>query len=175
MSQENVRERLRRRFQRWDTDNSGTLERADFEREADAIARRMGESLNGPKATQLKRALTAMFSDLAKDGGASPGGSVSWDQYCHAAQRWMERDEDVLRQHLRPMVEAVVAMADRNGNGRIEREEFIGWISAIGAGNSQAIDAFDQIDLNGNGELSADEVLQAVVDFHLGRSKFELL
>jgi Ca2+-binding EF-hand superfamily protein len=175
MSDTSVQDRLKRRFERWDTDRSGVLEQSDFEREADDIAQRLGESPSGRKAAVLKRALTGMYSDIARDGGGDPSGPVSWEQFYQAAQQWMGRDEDVLREHLRPMVEAVVGIADRDGNGKIEQDEFVAWISAVGAGEGQAEDAFNRIDSDGSGDLSVDEVLQACVDFHLGRSDFELL
>ncbi len=175
MSNSSVQDRLKRRFQRWDTDNSGSLDRSDFEREASAIAQRMGENPSAPQARQLKQAMTGMFEAIAKDAGASAAGSISWNQYYQVAKQWMETSEQTLRQNLRPMVEAVVAMADNSGNGTIEREEFAKWISAIGTDRSKAESTFDKIDVNRNGELSVDEVLQACVDFHLGRSDFELL
>jgi Ca2+-binding EF-hand superfamily protein len=174
-SRPGVQDRLKRRFQRWDTDGSGSLERSDFEREASAVAQRLGESPGSPQAKRLNQALTGMFEGIAKDAGVSPTGNVSWDQFQQVAQRWMESSDQKLRQYLRPMVEAVVGMADKSGNGMIEREEFARWISAIGVDRSQAARTFDQIDTNGNGELSVDEVLQACVDFHLGKSDFDIL
>jgi Ca2+-binding EF-hand superfamily protein len=175
MSSAGVQDRLKRRFQRWDVDSSGSLERADFEREAKMIAQRMGEGTDSPRTRQLKQALTGMFEAIARDGGGGPGDSISWEQFHRAAAGWMEGSEQTLRQQLRPMVEAVVAMADRSGNGTIEREEFANWISAIGLDRSTAQNSFDRIDTDRSGELSVDEVLQACVDFHMGRSDFELL
>ena len=172
MSKPNVQDRLQRRFQRWDSDNSGSLERADFEREAASIAENMGA--NTKQAASLKTALTGMFDDIARDGGGSPASPVSREQYHRAAEMWMGHDEDIIRERMRPMVEAIVKL-DKNGDGTIGREEFVAWISAVGAGDGQANDAFDSIDKNRNGSLNSDEVLQACVDFHLGRSKFELL
>ncbi|MFC4852789.1 EF-hand domain-containing protein [Actinophytocola glycyrrhizae] len=173
-SQENVQQRLKRRFERWDTDHSGSLTREDFEREADKVARQMGEDANSAKATQLKKALAGMCSDIARDGGAGSG-PISYDQFNQAAQKWMESDEHILKQHLRPMVQAVVALADRSGNDKISREEFMNWLKAVGTDSAQARDAFDRIDTDADSELSTEELLQACVDFHLGRSDFELL
>jgi Ca2+-binding EF-hand superfamily protein len=174
-SDASVQDRLKRRFQRWDSDGSGNLERSDFEQEANSIARRMGESPGSPKADRLARALGGMFDAITQDAGTDPRGPVSWAQYHDVARRWMEGSEEPLRRQLRPMVEAVVGLADKNGNGMIEREEFAEWISALGRPKSDAENAFDRIDSDGSGGLTVDEVLQACVDFHLGRSDFELL
>jgi Ca2+-binding EF-hand superfamily protein len=175
MSRAGVQDRLRRRFQRWDVDNSGSLERSDFEREASAIARQLGESPTSPKVKRLTQALVGMFEAIARDAGSSPAGTISWEQFRQVADQWMGESEENLRQQMRPMVEAVVSIADTSGNGTIERAEFTKWISAIGVDRSQAERTFDQIDTDGSGELSVDEVLQACVDFHLGKSEFEIL
>jgi Ca2+-binding EF-hand superfamily protein len=175
MSGVSVQDRLKRRFQRWDLDRSGSLERSDFEREAITIAERMGESPGGAKTKRLTQALLGMYEAIARDGGAGRAGSISWDEFRQAASRWMEGNEETLRQQLRPMVEAVVSMADTSGDGTIGRAEFADWISAIGLDRSTAESSFDRIDTNRDGELSIDEVLAACVDFHMGRSDFELL
>ena len=42
-------DRLKQRFEKWDADGSGALERSDFEQEAKAVARNFGTDINSPE------------------------------------------------------------------------------------------------------------------------------
>lgn len=175
LSNSTVMDRLKRRFDRWDSDRSGTLERSDFEREVNAIAQALG---HGPASSQTKRlqdAMAGIYESMARDGGVSPSGPIPWDDFYSAAEVWMENPDKTLPTKLRPLVDAIVGMADKSADGRLGRDEFIAWITAIGTDRSKAERAFDTLDTNHSGDLGADEVLDAVVDYHLGRTEFDLL
>jgi Ca2+-binding EF-hand superfamily protein len=175
LSNETVMDRLKRRFDRWDSDRSGTLERSDFEREVNAIAKGLGHGPKAPQTKRLRDAMAGIYESMARDGGVSTSGPIPWDQFYSAAEVWMENPDETLHTKLRPLVDAIIGMADNSADGRIGRDEFIGWITAIGTDRSKAERAFDALDTNRSGDLGADEVLDAVVDYHLGRTDFDLL
>ncbi|MDA3624617.1 EF-hand domain-containing protein [Saccharopolyspora oryzae] len=164
-------ERLRKRFAKWDIDGSGALEQSDFEQEAKRIAQAFGESPTSAKAQKLTNAFSSMFQQVAN--GAS---SMNEDDFMSAAgmlvEKGAERDFD---RALRPIVEGVVGLADKDNSGQISREEFATWLTAIGVDQSKTTTLFDQVDTDNSGELSADELLTVVRDFHYGNSDVELL
>lgn len=53
--------------------------------------------------------------------------------------------------------------------------EFKMWLDAIGVSNTEAAEAFRQIDANGDGQLSVSELVQAVPAYHLGEIDVPLL
>ncbi|MEU5849144.1 EF-hand domain-containing protein [Saccharopolyspora shandongensis] len=164
-------ERLRKRFAKWDVDGSGSLERSDFEREAAQIAQAFGKSATSPQARELTNAFVTMFEQVAQ--GAS---SMSEEQFVAAAGKLVEGGaERKFDQLLGPVVKGVIGLADKNNDGHINGGEFATWLSAVGVDQSKTATLFQQIDTDGNGELSVDELLTVVRDFHYGRSDVELL
>ena len=169
-------ERLRKRFAKWDVDGSGSLERADFEKEAMQIARSFGKDPEGPEARELRDAFVGMFTHLAEQAGIPADGSLSEDQFVEAAGKLVgEGAEASFNRVLGPVMRGIVGLCDKNADGQINGEEFATWLTAIGVDRSQAGDAFQKVDTNGNGELSVDELLAAVRAFHFGELDVELL
>lgn len=167
--------RLKRRFDKWDVNGNGTLERADFEREADKIVRLFGNAPDSAEALQMTDALTGMFDKLARQANVSSGGSLSEQQFNEIAGTWIEQGEPALSEALRPLVAGVFGLCDRNSDGKLQGEEFATWLAAIGKDKAAAQETFQQVDKDGSGELSFDEVLGTVVEFHLGLNDAELL
>jgi hypothetical protein len=50
-----------------------------------------------------------------------------------------------------------------------------GWFAAIGLEGEVADRAFRDLDTDGSGKLSVDELVDAVRDYHLGRNDIPLL
>jgi hypothetical protein len=76
---------------------------------------------------------------------------------------------------LRPVMQAIVGLCDRNSDGMINREEFGQYLKGVGVNNADAMAAFDQCDTDRDGELSVDELLGAVRNFHYGKLDVPLL
>ncbi|MEU6129028.1 EF-hand domain-containing protein [Saccharopolyspora sp. NPDC047091] len=176
MSTAIANDRLRKRFAKWDLDGSGSLERNDFVQEAEKIARAFDTSAQSPQAQLLREAFTTMFDHLASRAGQAPTGSLSEEQFLQVAEGMVtpggEADFDRV---MRPVVQGIVGLCDKNDDGVIDAGEFASWLTAVGVDRSQAASAFVDIDTNGDGELSLEELLASVRDFHFGRSDVELL
>ncbi|WP_338598598.1 EF-hand domain-containing protein [Saccharopolyspora sp. SCSIO 74807] len=169
-------ERLRKRFAKWDIDGSGSLERADLEKEGEKIAQAFGKSPTSPEGQAMRSAFTTMFGYLADNAGVGADGALTEDDFVRVAQKMMFEDgETAFDGVLGPVVRGIVGLCDKNADGQINGAEFASWLTAVGVDRSQASGTFAQVDANGNGELSVDELLAAVRDFHFGRSEIELL
>lgn len=169
-------DRLRQRFAKWDVDGSGTLERTDFEREADRITSLFGAQPQSREAKALKDAFRNLFDYHAREAGVRPGGSVSEDQFIRINEKLMfSEGEASFNRVLRPVMEALVGLCDRNSDGVINQDEFTRWLKGIGVSESSARDAFRQIDSDNSGELTVDELLAAVRSFHYGKLDVPLL
>ncbi|CAM02479.1 Ca2+-binding EF-hand superfamily protein [Saccharopolyspora erythraea NRRL 2338] len=169
-------DRLKKRFDRWDFDGNGALERADFEKEAQHIAEAFGKDAGAAEVQTLKNAFGGLFDYLAKEAGVGSDGSLTEEQFIRVTENLIfEQGEASFNRVLGPVVKGIVGMCDKNADGQINADEFAAWLTALGMSKAEAAEAFNQVDTNGNGELSLDELLTAVRDFHFGRLDVELL
>ncbi|KAA0940029.1 EF-hand domain-containing protein [Streptomyces apricus] len=176
MSTEIANDRLKKRFEKWDTNGSGVLDRGDFEGEAAKIAESFGKSPDSPEVQALNGAFQGLFDHLAREAGASEQGSLSQDQFLGVTGNLIfSKGEADFNRALGPVVQALIGLCDQNADGKINSEEFASWLTAVGVEPSRAQGVFEQVDTNGNGELSQDELLAAVRDYHYGRLDVELL
>jgi Ca2+-binding EF-hand superfamily protein len=169
-------DRLRQRFAKWDVNGSGTLERADFEREADRVSSAFGAQPQSREAKTLKDAFRNLFEYHAREAGVPGNSSVSEDQFVQINEKLMfSEGEASFNRVLRPVMEALVGLCDRNNDGIINQGEFTQWLKGVGVNESTARDAFRQIDTDNSGELTVDELLAAVRNFHYGKLDVPLL
>ncbi|WP_206780526.1 EF-hand domain-containing protein [Streptomyces sp. CB00455] len=66
----------------------------------------------------------------------------------------------------RPHMEAVVDLADADGDGVLSRSEFIR-LGAPAVSEEQSHRSFDQVDTDGDGSLTAQELVAAARDFYV--------
>ncbi|MGW2161035.1 EF-hand domain-containing protein [Nonomuraea sp. NPDC001699] len=164
--------RLEERFRLWDNDGSGAIERSDFENEADGIIEGLGVQ-GTPQAQQLKQAYLAMFDHLAGAVGAS---RLDQEQFVRAAeQEIISRGDAGFAQVVRPTIQAIVNVLDRDDDGEVDSSEMAKWFAAIGLDGHVADEAFRQMDTDGTGRLSVSELVDAVRDYHLGKNDIPLL
>ncbi|QKG21237.1 EF-hand domain-containing protein [Actinomadura verrucosospora] len=164
--------RLEERFRLWDRNGNGVIERSDFEREADDIIARLGAQ-GTPQAKQLKEAYLGMFDKLAEAAGTPV---MNRGQFLQAAdQEIIGKGDDGFASVVKPTIEAIVGILDRDGDGEVSPGEMHGWFAAIGLDGEVADSAFRQLDIDNSGKLSVKELVDAVRDYHLGRNDIPLL
>jgi Ca2+-binding EF-hand superfamily protein len=164
--------RLEERFRLWDRNGNGVIERSDFEREADDIIARLGAQ-STPQADKLKQTYLGMFDRLAEAAGSA---RMSRAEFLSAAeQEIISKGDAGFSAVVRPTIEAIVEILDRDGDGEVSPPEMHGWFAAIGLDGEIADRAFRDLDTDGSGRLSVDELVDAVRDYHLGRNDIPLL
>lgn len=168
-------DRIKTRFDKWDNDHNGVLERSDLEAEARSITRSLGSNENAPEAQKLLSAYRSMFDQLAKAAGVSSNGSITKEQFRQAVADLIEHSEQGFDKLLRPLAEGIVALCDKDANRMIDRQEFVAWTRALGLSDQEGADAFARIDTNGDGQLTVDELLGVMRAYHAGDLDVELI
>ncbi|GGL61481.1 hypothetical protein GCM10010129_01310 [Streptomyces fumigatiscleroticus] len=164
-------ERLRKRFQKWDTNGNGSLERSDFEGEAAKITEAFGADSGSPEAQALNDAFQGLFDYIS--GGSE---EVSENQFMNVTGDLIfQQGEATFNRALGPVIQALIGLCDKNDDGLINGDEFVSWLKAVGVDPGRAQELFGQVDADNNGELSTDELLAAVREYHFGRLDVELL
>lgn len=65
-------DRLKKRFEKWDVNGNGKIEKSDFEAEAGRIINAFGEDPASPQARAVKDSFVAMYEYLASKAGLKP-------------------------------------------------------------------------------------------------------
>lgn len=171
-----VQGRIKTRFDRWDRDGRGGLSRGDFEREALRISTAFGVAAEDPAALRLSAALRGLFDLCADQAGVSREAAVSEVQFLKVSEDLIfEQGEAAFNRALRPVVAGVIGVCDRDGDGRVDRAEFVRWLTTMGLDDARAGEAFQRFDSGGRGTLCLDELLAAIREYHYGRLDVELI
>jgi len=171
-----VQERLGRRFELWDSDGNGRIDKSDFQSEAQKIVKAFGEKADGPRAHAVVDAFMQMWDFLSTKAGVGPNGSLSASDFGQVAQKEIiEPGNSGFATALRPTIRAIIDLCDTDGDGQVSPTEFATWLRAIGVDQSQANAAFQAIDTNGDGNLDTEELLQAIRQYHQGENDIPLL
>ncbi|MGH3863726.1 EF-hand domain-containing protein [Actinokineospora sp.] len=167
---------MKRRFELWDSNGDGTIDKSDYETEARRIVKAFGEQETSPKGRALLTAYLGMWDKLAAKAKVGAQGKVTLQQFTEVSTREVaEGGDEGFDRNLRPTIEAIVNMCDTDGDGEVNPAEFKRWMKAVGVDERQADSAFRQIDSNGNGHLTVEELVTAVRDYHQGVNDIPLL
>ncbi|MFF8669512.1 EF-hand domain-containing protein [Streptomyces sp. NPDC015242] len=169
-------QRLRRRFEMWDKNGDGTIDRSDWADEAQRILDSFGESEDSPKGRALTDAYLGMWEHIARQAGVGAGGALGFDRFSQVVEEQLfERGEAGFDQVLRPTISAIADLCDTDGDGQVSPQEFQRWMQAVGTDSATAATAFGRIDTDGDGQLSVEELVTAVHRYHSGELEFSLL
>lgn len=161
-------DRLRQRFQMWDVDRNGRISRSDYEAEARRIIGAFGETPDSLRGAAVLDAYLRVHDFLAGRTGLG-NRPMTEDQFVAVLENEMFRHGDAgFGKVLRPMVRAVVDLCDTDGDGQVNRAEFRQWLRALGLDQGRADEAFRLLDTDGDGALTADELMRAVKDYYYG-------
>ncbi|MCU7826535.1 EF-hand domain-containing protein [Kitasatospora sp. DSM 101779] len=170
-------QRAQKRFDLWDVNGDGQIDRADWDAEARRILQAFGEAPGTPAARSLMDAYLGMWAFFADKAGIDEQtGALTPEQFNHIAEEHiLENGGAGFGRVVKPTIQAIVELIDVDGDGQVNPAEFKSWMDAIGVQDMNPLEAFAQIDTDGDGQLSVDELVQAVRAYHLGDIDVPLL
>lgn len=157
--------KLARFFSVWDADGDGTITTADPKQVAQNLAGLQGLKPGSPGHRRFYNGFMAYQNDFLKTVDVDKSGRVTLEE-------WLIYHEEMLQDEGRfagtalMAIESMFALMDRNGDGKITLEEYGEWMKAFRIEEQDTTEeVFQKLDLNGNGMLSKDEVLQLTREF----------
>ncbi|MEU7381253.1 MULTISPECIES: EF-hand domain-containing protein [unclassified Streptomyces] len=170
-------DRIKTRFDSWDVNGDGRIDRADFDAESKRILRAFGEAPGSPRSRVLSEAYLGMWNFFAgKAGIDKENGRLTAEQFHDIVKEHvLENGGTDFGKAVKPTVQAMIELADVDDDDQISPTEFKTWLDAMGVENIDPADAFRQMQTNGDDQLSADELVQAVRAYHLGEIDVPLL
>ena len=158
-------------FRAMDTDDDGTLTVEDFMRHADRLQEATGSSrAEGEALRQDMASWWEAFQDFSRGGDPNHVGPADWLTFWSwwlgqvAADAAVGGGEALTR--IKAAIELAFDVVDADRDGRIALEDYAAWVRAWGF-DFDARPVFKELDTDGDGFLSRDEVVRLVKDFYL--------
>lgn len=159
--------KLSRRFQTFDCDADGYVERADFETSAHALADEFGHDPDSAARLQIVQLSRGLWEHLAVAADADSDGQISEAEYKRAFADGLLVTEESFELGYRPFLQAVMAIADVDRTGTLSAEEHVRWTGALmSLPEPDAREIHRRLDADGDGAITTDDLLSAIHDFY---------
>ncbi|RJQ67277.1 calcium-binding protein [Pseudonocardiaceae bacterium YIM PH 21723] len=161
--------KLARRFRSWDDDGNGIIEQIDFVRRARRLAVALGFVVGSPEHQVIHENFVRQWDALAGVADADKDGQVTEAEYLEAFAKLIAERPEAFDELYAPILRLTMRLADADADGELNEAEWLNWFTAyMGQQAEQAQRTFQLLDANGDGKVTADEVMAAVREFYLG-------
>ena len=155
---------LQRRFAVIDTDGNGVWQRNDCEQLTRRLCGTFGYPLDSGPGRAVAAGQDALFDALLQHMDANGDREITSDEFTAAFGRRIE-DRPGFDTAVRTAAQALVQVADRDGNGALDAAEYAALTAVYGASADDAARAFSRLDLDRNGVLDSFEFTTAISQF----------
>lgn len=98
---------------------------------------------------------------------ADGDGRISLGEYQRAFTTLVLEQPGAFDAAYAPFINTVMAMADHDGDGKLDRHEYRSWfVTAFGISELDSDVGFDKVDADGDGYVTQEEMLAAIRDYY---------
>jgi Ca2+-binding EF-hand superfamily protein len=157
--------KLTRRFQTYDIDGDGVLERSDFETAARRMGAEFGLDADDPDYRRLVMLCVGLWEHLCAVSGAES--KISEAQYKSAFAAGLLETEESFDSGYVPFLQAIVAIADVDGDGRLTADDHARWTgSLMNLPEALAREIHSKLDTDGDGLIDTADLLAAIREYY---------
>ncbi|MET9224583.1 EF-hand domain-containing protein [Lentzea sp. NPDC003310] len=157
--------RIEATFAHYDADGNGVIELADLYALANRLMLGFGEPASSERGRELIETSDRFWDALVDRCDVDRDGQISLDEY-RTAMTAVLADVDEFDDVFLEVSESLLALADADGDGRVEVAEFAVLLKARGLSDSECGLAFARLDADGDGSISLQEYVDAVYDYY---------
>ena len=153
-------------FTHLDADGDGLLTEQDHVLMGRRTAESLGHATGSPQEHRIVDAYLRIWRDLHLPHIPGGGTAISREQFLTSTGSLAD-DPDAARASVGALAEAFLAIADTDVDGRVSPAEYLAFQRGHfpGLTETDAAEAFEHLDLDGDGYLTAEEFTRACVEF----------
>ncbi len=155
------RHKLLHFFNVLDRDGNGILEEEDFTLVGDGISEQVGHAKNSKERLSLKVKAYSLFLLILNDIGKSDASLTLEEWLMFYEKHVLVKSNDYINQ----ASDYLFSLFDQDEDGYVDKAEYLAMFKAYGLYSSNALKAFDLLDLNGDEKISKQELIKAFTEF----------
>jgi len=156
--------KIRRLFSVLDVNRDGRVDRNDYIRRVQALARIGGWTEGSPEYERNLHAVLQEWESVRDSADLDDNGAVTVEEYLRYADIFLD-DRDAVRAYARGDVQLLFDAIDTDGDEAITVDEYRAYLQACGVDASAADVFFAHADLDQDGYITRREMSHAVEEF----------
>lgn len=149
-------------FYKMDVDGDGLVKRSDFLEAGKKVAAALGR----PDGGKTEDAFDRMWSAYWGIADGNGDGAISLMEWLGAQQAAYSADPQGWRGNHEATISLVVDCLDDSGDGVVTQREFRAYCAGLDVHPDVADAAFAKMDLDGDGRLSREQMIDLLWDYH---------
>jgi len=152
-------------FHRQDMDHDGFVGKGDYEQYAKRFCEVQGYAPDSPQCQAAYAQNMAIWEQVRQVADKDGDNRVSLEEFLHSYDITLN-DDKVFEQLVTQFGQAMLALWDRDGDGRLSRVEWAALLGCYGIGEEALRETYAHIDPDGRGYLALEELMERVKEFY---------
>ena len=157
-------QKMQRFFNIYDANQSGTIQKSDFEEPVQAAAAFLGHAPGSAVYEEMMTWSMGWWHYLCEQTNKGDEDSITFAEFLLAMEA-LVNNRAKLNKIVMDHATFTLTLWDRDGDGMMSEEEFIAAHTAYNTKEAAAREAFSHLDRNGDQQLSFAEIIHAIEEY----------